>query len=99
MAGCVQDAVTAFEAAAVVEVERVTKAGRRTLDVRALCSDLEIPNPTTLEVTVRHAEPTPRPAEVVAGIRSVTPELPDVPVLATRLAQGAPVAGGVLPPF
>ena len=30
---------------------------------------------------------TPRPAEVVAAIRVVTPDLPDVPVLATRLAQ------------
>jgi radical SAM-linked protein len=95
----VQDAVAAFEAVATVEVERVTKAGRRMIDVRALCSDLELPSGSTLEVTVRHAEPTPRPAEVVAGIRSVAPDLPDVPVLATRLAQGSPVAGGVAPPF
>ncbi len=55
--------------------------------------------PDTVEVTVAHAEPTPRPAEVVTAIRVVTPDLPDVPVLATRLAQGTPEPGGVAPPF
>nr|MCU0295866.1 TIGR03936 family radical SAM-associated protein [Candidatus Nanopelagicales bacterium] len=95
----VQAAVTAFEQASSVEVERVTKAGRRTIDVRALCSDIETVGPDTMEVTVAHAEPTPRPIEVVAAIRLVTPELPDVPVLATRLVQGVPGPAGVLAPF
>ena len=52
-----------------------------------------------LEVTVAHAEPTPRPAEVVSAIRSVFPELPDEPVLATRLVQGVPGDTGVRAPF
>jgi hypothetical protein len=95
----VQAAVTAFEQTSSVEVERVTKAGRRTIDVRALCSDIETVGPDTMEVTVAHAEPTPRPIEVVAAIRLVTPELPDVPVLATRLVQGVPGPSGVLAPF
>lgn len=97
--GEVQPAVRAFQAAEFVDVERVTKGGRRMIDVRALCSDLVLVDPRTLEVTVAHAEPTPRPAEVVAAIRVVWPELPDVPVLATRLAQGRPTPGDVSVPF
>ena len=89
----VAQAVTAFEAAESVEVERITKAGRRVIDVRALCSDLELDG-QVLEVTVTHAEPTPRPAEVVKALG-----FEDLPVLATRLAQGEPVPGGVRCPF
>lgn len=92
-------AVAAFQAADSVEVERITKAGRRMIDVRALCSDFDLVSPGVLEVTVAHAEPTPRPAEVMTAIRSVCPDVPEVVVLATRLAQGAPVAGGVQAPF
>ncbi len=95
----VRAAVAAFGASTSVEVERITKAGRRTIDVRALCSDLSVPQPGVLEVTVAHAEPTPRPAEVVSAIRSVFPELPDEPVLATRLVQGVPGDTGVRAPF
>jgi radical SAM-linked protein len=89
----VTEAVAAFEAAASVEVERVTKAGRRVIDVRALCSDLVLDG-RVLEVTVAHAEPTPRPAEVVKALG-----LGDVTVLATRLAQGELVDGVVRVPF
>jgi radical SAM-linked protein len=95
----VSRAVRAFVAADSVAVERVTKAGRRTIDVRALCTDMELAAPDTLEVTVLHAEPTPRPAEVAVALRAVCDDLPDVAVLATRLGQGTPVPGGVRPPF
>lgn len=89
----VAQAVAAFEAADSVEVERITKAGRRVIDVRALCSDLVVGG-QVLEVTVAHAEPTPRPVEVVKALG-----FEDITVLATRLAQGEPVAGGVRCPF
>lgn len=92
----VTEAIAAFAAADSVEVERITKAGRRILDVRALCSAIEMPTPQVVELTVAHAEPTPRPAEVVVAVRTVFPDLPDVPVLATRLGQGVPVDGGGL---
>lgn len=95
----VAEAVAAFEGSTSVEVERVTKAGRRTIDVRALCSDFLMTVPNTLEVTVQHAEPTPRPAEIVAAIRHVAPDVAAETVLATRLAQGASVDGGVRLPF
>lgn len=95
----VTEAVEAFIATESVEVERITKAGRRILDVRALCSAIEMPEPRVMEVTVAHAEPTPRPAEVVVAIRTAFPELPDVPVLATRLAQGVPDSGELTAPF
>lgn len=92
----VTEAIDAFRAAQSVEVERITKAGRRTLDVRALCSEIEVAGAQVVELTVAHAEPTPRPAEVVLAIRVVFPDLPDVPVLATRLGQGVPADDGVL---
>ncbi|MCB0899940.1 MAG: DUF2344 domain-containing protein [Actinobacteria bacterium] len=92
----VAEAIAAFDAAYAVEVERTTKAGRRTLDVRALCSDIELTGPDVVELTVAHAEPTPRPADVVEAIRAVHPGLPDVPVLATRLVQGVPTGDGTL---
>ena len=95
----VTEAVEAFVATDSVEVERITKAGRRILDVRALCSAIQMPEPRVMELTVAHAEPTPRPAEVVVAIRTAFPELPDVPVLATRLAQGVPDSGELTAPF
>ncbi len=92
-------AMAAFAAAESVEVERITKAGRRTLDVRALCSSIETHGGNAVELTVAHAEPTPRPAEIVVAVRTVFPELPDVAILATRLVQGTPVDGLVTAPF
>jgi radical SAM-linked protein len=95
----ISEAVKAFEKVPSVAVERITKAGRRTIDVRSLCSDLVIVDERTLELTVAHAEPTPRPAEVVTAIRTVSPDLPEGTILATRLAQGRPSAGAVRSPF
>lgn len=89
----VTDAVRAFEATDSVEVERVTKAGRRNIDVRALCSDFDVDD-SVLEVTVQHAEPTPRPAEVAQALG-----LGGAALLATRLAQGELVDGAVRVPF
>ncbi len=89
----VSAAAAAFEAEQCVEVERITKAGRRTIDVRALCCDITADGPV-LELTVRHAEPTPRPAEIVKAMG-----LGDAPVLATRLAQGQVVGAQVRAPF
>ena len=89
----VEQAVAAFEAQDSVTVERITKAGRRTIDVRALCSAFEVAG-TVLEVTVQHAEPTPRPAEVVQALG-----LGDAAVLATRLSQGVVAGGQVRLPF
>lgn len=89
----VQEAVASFAARDSVEVERTTKAGRRSIDVRALCSDFEVDG-AVLHLTVAHAEPTPRPAEVVQALG-----LADTTVLATRLAQGVLEDGEVRLPF
>lgn len=86
------EAAARFLAAGSVLVPRVTKSGRRELDVRAACLALDVPGPGRMEVTIRHGAPTPRPGDLVAGIRSLSPEVPDLPVLATRLAQGPLVA-------
>ena len=85
--------VAAFEVAESVPVERITKAGRRTIDVRALCSDFNVDG-SVLELTVQHAEPTPRPAEVVKALG-----LGETTVLATRLSQGSLDDGVVQLPF
>ena len=58
----VTEAIAAFAAADSVEVERITKAGRRILDVRALCSAIEMPAASGRGSWRWHAEPTPRPA-------------------------------------
>ena len=84
-------AVAAFLAAPAVEVERMTKNGRRTFDTRAAVVEMtadEGEGCAILAVVVRHVTPAVRPDDVLTGLRSVgglaTPE----PPAATRLAQG-----------
>jgi radical SAM-linked protein len=95
-------AAAELEAAASVEVAKMTKNGPRTLDVReALVSvvvgdtapgDLRArARPTvcgTLSAVVRHTTPAVRPDDVVSALRAVAGLEPPVPVLATRTAQG-----------
>lgn len=93
----VADAWAAFEARSRVDVERVTKGGRRVMDVRALVCDANVAG-TRVEVTVEHGDPTPRPDDVV---RAVAACVEHAPVLsgATRLAQGIPTAQGLADPL
>jgi radical SAM-linked protein len=90
-----EDALRALLAEPVVEVERLTKNGVRTLDARAgvLAAGVS-PDPSSsgpcaiLEVVVRHGTPTVRPDDVLAGLRRVADLVPPQPPQATRLAQG-----------
>lgn len=94
-------AVTAFLDAGEVEVERLTKKGRRRFDVRAAVSALEIVQDgdrrgteatdapcAILRMVVRHTTPAVRPDDILTGLRQVADLAPPSPPLVTRLAQG-----------
>ncbi len=97
-------AVEAFLARPAVQVERLTKDGRRALDARgpvvsAVTSasgsgalgalDRGPDGPCAiLDVVVRQATPAVRPDDVLAALHVVAGLAPPVPPRATRLAQG-----------
>jgi radical SAM-linked protein len=88
------EALAAFLAADRIEVERLTKDGRRLLDARApVLSASASPAPSIdgcaiLELVVRQATPAVRPDDVLAALRAVAGLVPTAPPRATRLAQG-----------
>jgi radical SAM-linked protein len=91
-------AVTAFMAADEIEVERLTKKGRRRFDARAAVIACELDRRAIedvdarcaiLRMVVRHTTPAVRPDDVLTGLRLVAGLAPPSPPLVTRLAQGA----------
>jgi radical SAM-linked protein len=96
-------AVAAFEAAASVEVERMTKNGRRRFDTRAAVVSLRTTpgdGCAILTLVVQHVTPAVRPDDVLSGLRVVSDLVTPVPPAVTRLAQGPLTAdGGVGDPF
>jgi radical SAM-linked protein len=86
-----EKAVAAFLASAAVEVERMTKNGRRVFDARsAVVAMRATPGDdcAILSVVVQHVTPAVRPDDVLTGLRSVSDLATPVPPAATRLAQG-----------
>lgn len=90
-------AVAAFVAADEIEVERLTKKGRRRFDARSAVSALQLDRRADdaadapcaiLRMVVRHATPAVRPDDVLTGLRQVADLAPPSPPLVTRLAQG-----------
>jgi len=90
-------AVAAFMAAESIEVERLTKKGRRRFDVRAAVSACELDRRAAeaadapcaiLRMVVRHSTPAVRPDDILTGLRQVADLAPPSPPLVTRLAQG-----------
>jgi len=109
-ADVVDQAVRSFLAAHEIEVERLTKKGRRRFDVRAAVSALELDRRAMtdaaapcaiLRMVVRHTNPAVRPDDVLAGLRHVADLAPPSPPLVTRLAQGPLIAetGGLADPL
>jgi radical SAM-linked protein len=92
----VEAAVAAFLDRSEVEVERLTKDGRRLLDARApVVSAVVGASPdgagepcAILDVVVRQVTPAVRPDDVLAALRAVAGLASAVPPRATRLAQG-----------
>ena len=86
-------AVAAFNAAELVEVQRMTKNGMRTFDARAAVEELSAldgsaPQCAILRVVVRHTTPAVRPDDVLTGLGAVADLVPPVAPRVTRLAQG-----------
>jgi hypothetical protein len=89
------EAVSQYLAADVVEVDRMTKGGLRRFDARGpvLTTETRLspgqPSPCAiLTVVVRHGTPSVRPDDVLAALRQVADLVPPVPPQVTRLAQG-----------
>lgn len=101
-----RNAVRAFCAAPQVLIERLTKQGRRTLDVRSAVQHIDVVAPAgtpsgvagvpcaILDLVVRQATATVRPDDVLSGLRAVADLEPSVPPRGTRLAQGTLTAQG-----
>jgi hypothetical protein len=101
-----EHAVAAFTAADEVQVERMTKQGRRTFDARAavlrigVLPSTEMPSGgpvvpcAILELVVRQVTPSVRPDDVLSGLRVVADLEPPVPPRVIRLAQGTLTAQG-----
>ena len=100
------DALQRFMSAPEVQVERMTKQGRRTFDARvAVTSGTVIDEPgapsgavaspcAILDLVVRQVTPAVRPDDVLSGLRVVAGLEPPAPPRATRLAQGSLTAQG-----
>ena len=77
-----------------VAVERLTKSGRRPVDVRAPLVRLTVsaaaddPSRAILDLVVRQVTPAVRPDDVVAALHAVAGLAPVAPPVAVRLAQG-----------
>jgi radical SAM-linked protein len=94
-------AVGAFLAEPVVEVQRMTKNGVRTLDARGAVVRMAVDGTgPTIRLVVRHQTPTVRPDDILSGLRRLG-GLRDAQQVATRLAQGPldETTGSVGDPF
>lgn len=107
--GPLRRAATALRDSDSVPVERLTKQGRRTIDIRPAVVEITVlggdqePGPPSgvieapcaiLECVVRQVTPSVRPDDVLSGLRVVADLEPPVPPRATRLAQGPLTAQG-----
>ncbi|WP_081620607.1 TIGR03936 family radical SAM-associated protein [Nocardiopsis potens] len=90
-------AAAVFLAADGVEVERLTKKGRRRFDARGAVVRLESAGRTgtgreatyaILRMVIRHTTPAVRPDDVVTGLRQAAGLAPPSSPVMTRLAQG-----------
>ncbi|MGB8650835.1 MAG: TIGR03936 family radical SAM-associated protein [Mycobacteriales bacterium] len=92
-----QRAVDAFLATDAIEVERMTKNGRRVFDAREPVVSMRATagdDCAILSVVVQHVTPAVRPDDVLTGLRSVSDLATPVPPAVTRLAQGPLTAEG-----
>jgi radical SAM-linked protein len=90
--GVAAAAVAAFLDVDSVLVQRMTKNGMRTFDVRAAVVELLVGD-RELTVTLVHQVPLVRPDDVLLAIQSLTPTLQLGTALLTRVVQGQLVPG------
>ena len=75
-------------------VERMTKTGLRTFDVRSAILTAEVTDDVTIRVRTVHQTPLVRPDDIVSALRRIDEAVPGRPLL-TRLAQG-PLRDGAI---
>jgi radical SAM-linked protein len=87
-----RSAVARLLAVEKAEVQRLTKQGMRTIDVRPAVVSAEVSGISEaygiLDVVVRQLTPAVRPDDVMSALRVVAALDPPVPAKATRMAQG-----------
>lgn len=87
-----QEAVDRLLCVDEVLVQRLTKQGMRTIDVRPAVISAEVSGINEaygiLELVVRQLTPAVRPDDVMSALRVVAALEPPVPAKATRMAQG-----------
>jgi hypothetical protein len=95
------DALAALLAVDTAEVQRLTKSGMRTINVRPAVVHAEAGEVSLagepcgiLDVVVRQTTPAVRPDDVLSALRVVAALEPPVPAKATRMAQGRLDDGG-----
>ncbi|MCU1621209.1 MAG: hypothetical protein JWL79_54 [Frankiales bacterium] len=92
-----QAAVEIFLEKDAIEVERMTKNGRRAFDTRGPVVSMRATKRddcAILHLVVQHVTPAVRPDDVLSGLRSVSDLATPVPPAATRLSQGPLTADG-----
>ncbi|AQP46577.1 hypothetical protein BW730_02515 [Tessaracoccus aquimaris] len=79
-------------------VERMTKNGMRTFDVRSAVISLEVSDDETLALRSLHQTPLVRPDDVLTALRMIDERVP-ARALLTRLAQGPLREGEIADPL
>ena len=79
-------------------VERMTKNGMRTFDVRSAVISLEVSGDETLALRSLHQTPLVRPDDVLTALRMIDERVP-ARALLTRLAQGPLREGEIADPL
>ncbi|MDO5083817.1 MAG: TIGR03936 family radical SAM-associated protein [Arachnia propionica] len=80
-------------------VERMTKSGMRSFDVRQAVMVLSVPDDQHVVMRLRHLTPLVRPDDVMTVLRRLEPGIPATPALLTRLRQGPLVETGIGDPL
>lgn len=93
-----QRAASRLVAADEFVVERMTRNGLRSFDVRAALLRLE-PDGDALELRLVHQAPLVRPDDVRTALRTIASGIPDTPPLLRRLRQGPLSGGEILDPL
>lgn len=95
----VAHAVAALLETSEFTVDRMTKNGLRTFDVRGAILSLTTDAEGTLRLRSVHGVPLVRPDDVVTALRRLEPGIPDMPPLLTRARQGVLANGEILDPL
>lgn len=97
--GVLERACAALFASDGEVVERMTKNGKRTFDVRAAVLGIEAHDRQGITMRLRHLTPLVRPDDVMTVLRRMEPAIPDSPALLTRLRQGPLTDTGIGDPL